>query len=136
MSKPKDDPVIRRALIFLAIVFVIIGLEGLLLPEAQMSPVEISLNSPSAHAEIRAAYGGCFLAFAALFIQGIRNPGVRPTILMVTSILLGVFSAARVLSWFVDGAPNNFSHLMHHLETTGFILSAYLWRRSQQGKTP
>jgi hypothetical protein len=55
---------------------------------------------------------------------------------MVSTLLPGLFAAARVLSWFVDGAPNNFSHFMHHLETTGFVLSAYLWRRVRQAPDP
>jgi hypothetical protein len=55
VTHPPDDPITRRALGFLAMVFVVIGLEGLLMPELQMSPVGISLDSPSATAEIRAA---------------------------------------------------------------------------------
>jgi hypothetical protein len=130
MTHPSNDPVTRRALGFLATVFIIVGFEGLLMPELQMRPVGIVLDSPSAIAEIRAAYGGCFLALAALCVQGVRKPALQDTVLMITTLLLGIFSAARLLSWFVDGAPNSFSYLMHHLEITGFVLSSILWRRA------
>ena len=131
-SAPSGDRLSSRALGLAAVIFAGIGLEALFAPDLLLGPVELPIPSISAYAELRAAYAGTFGALAVLFFQGARKPHLRGTALMVITVLLGVFSGARVFSWFVDGTPNAFSHLMHGLETAGFVLSAWLWRRQSR----
>ena len=129
-TQTHDDRFARWALYLAATIFVVVGIEGLLAPDWLMGPVELSLAAPSAYAEIRAAYAGAFLAMAVLSIEGARKVHIRSTALMVNTVLFGVFAATRVLSWFLDGTPNGFSFVMHGLESIGFLVSGWLWRRS------
>jgi len=129
-SEQDHDRLSRWGLYLLAVVFAAFGIEGLFLTDLLLEPVELTLTSPSAYADVRAVYGGCFLALALLFVQGARKSHIRPTALMVSTLLLGVFVGARALSWVIDGPSNGFSQLMHGLEAVGFVLSGWLWRRS------
>ena len=54
------DRFARVVLWILAVAFLVVALEGLLVPDFLMDPVEVGLDSPSAYSEIRAGYSGCF----------------------------------------------------------------------------
>ena len=64
-------PMAERAatvgLTLLAVIFPLVAVQALFLPDTLVTPVGISLTEASAYAEVRAAYGGCFLALAMIF---------------------------------------------------------------------
>jgi uncharacterized membrane protein len=57
---------------------------------------------------------------------GARDPVIRPTALLVATVVLGVFAVARVYTRVVDGRPNKFSVAMQILESVGFVLALAL----------
>jgi hypothetical protein len=112
----------------LAVAFFVVALEGLLLPDFLMDPVEVGLDSPSAYSEIRAGYSGCFGGLAAAFYAGARFKSWRRPALGLASIVLGLFVVGRLVSLGVEGPPNLFSWCVLGLEALGFGSCALLWR--------
>ncbi|MDP6932542.1 MAG: DUF4345 domain-containing protein [Myxococcota bacterium] len=117
------------ALGILAVSFAAVALQGLLVPGFLLAPVELGLETASAHAEIRAGYGGCFGGLAAAFWAGARTRAWRRPGLGLAAVVLGLFVSGRLVSLGVEGAPNPFSWAVWGLEALGFGICAWLWRR-------
>ena len=122
----------RVYLTLLAGIFGVLSVVGLVAPEVLLASVELPIPSPSAGAELRAVYFGGFLGFATIFGQGARDPALTPLATRTAALLLGCFSAARLLSLVLDGSPNAFSTAMHMLETGGFLMALSLWWRGRR----
>ena len=122
----------RAALLLVTIIFTIVSIQGFFFPEHLFQSVEITLESASGLAEIRAAYGGAFGALAFLTFRGARNEGHRLIAIQVVAIVLGGCTVGRGLSLALDGVPNSLSLIMHGVETLGFLISAsFLVSRSR-----
>jgi len=117
-------------LALMALVFLLVAVQALVAPGVLLAPVEIGLHTASAHAEIRAGYGGCFGGLAVAFVAGARAPVWRRPALALGAVVLGLFVAGRLLSLGVDGPPNPYSWAMLGLEAVGFVSCAVLWRGS------
>ncbi len=114
----------------LAGIFTLVAVMGFAVPVQFTRPNRLEPDNPSALAEVRAAYGGLFGGLAVLFALGARDASIRPTALLIATVVLGVFAVARVVSRAVDGKPNGFSLTMHVVETTGFVLALVLLLQS------
>jgi len=93
--------------------------------------MEIGLETPSARAELRAAYGGLFGGAAAAFAVGARRPALRQPVTAFAAIVLGVFSFGRLLSLAVDGPANTMAQAMQALEGAGFVAALGFWWRGR-----
>ncbi len=111
-------------------VFVVVSALAITAPTMLAGGMEISLDTPSALAEIRAGYGGLFAGLAALFLMGAAHARHRSLALGVAALVLGIFASARVLSLVLDGTPNTVAFANQSAETIGFVLAFALWRRS------
>ena len=113
------------------VVFLIVALQGFLVPRLFMAPVEIELTNASALAEVRAGYGGCFGALACVFFLGARCESWRRSSLGVGGVVLSVFVMGRLLSLAVDGMPNLFSLGILAAEATGATACVWQWRKKR-----
>jgi hypothetical protein len=102
-------------------------------PNVVLADVEMELTTPSAFAEVRAAYGGGFLGYGFLCFSALRRPELRVFCLGICTLALGGFAGLRLASFFIDGPPNPHSMMMQGLETLGFLVSAAIWQRSRKG---
>ena len=118
----------------LALVFWITAFLFATVPDLVLADVEITLDTPSAFAEVRAAYGGSFLGYGLLCFHAARRPTLRGPCLGLCTLVLGAFAALRLLSFLVDGAPNPHSMFMHGLESLGFLISLSVWIRFRRGE--
>ncbi len=122
------DRLAIHALRFLGATFLVISALCLVDPRVLLSGMEISLETPSALAEARAGYCGAFAGLALVFLRGASDDAVRSLALGVATVVLGLFTAARVLGLAIDGTPNDLAMVNHALEGVGFLLAGWLWR--------
>ena len=129
------DVFCRLYLTMMGLIFACVGLLGLCAPHLLFEPLGLVTLGVSAKAELRAAYGGTFLASSSAAFLALRQPSYAQLVLTLFATTLGVFSAARAVSLLIDGRPNVFSIVMHVLESFGFILTLIALQRIV-GATP
>ena len=83
----------------------VIGGLHLVAPQMMMNTPMIDLTSTNHFHIIRAAYGGAYLAIAALFLMGLLNHGLRRFSLLAVAVLFSGFAMGRLVSLAVDGLP-------------------------------
>lgn len=113
----------RFLLTILGVIFGAVGLMGFCAMPLLFDPVELTVTTVSAKAEMRAAYGGTFFAMAFGAFRSLKRPEISELVLSLFAVALGTFSIARVVSLVLDGVPNTFSTVMHCLEFSGFVLT-------------
>ena len=121
------DRLAVHALRLLAGIFLAVSLLCLGDPRILLDGMEIGLDSPSALAEARAAYCGLFGALATLSLAGAQRATHRRLAIGTAALVLGLFTAARILSFVVDGRPNNWALANQAAEAIGFVLATWLW---------
>ena len=123
----------------LAAVFAAVAAVGFFLPHVLFDPIGVPLDSAAAAAEIRAGYGGLFGAVSYVCAMGALRPPRRTQALTVAVIALGGFTVGRLLSWGLDGAPENPIAVANLIaEGVGFTVAALLLfarRRRAHGPT-
>lgn len=90
----------------LALAFCKTGIEALLNPQAVLANVGIELTTAAALSSMRAVYGGMHLVFGLFCAWGIFKNQSQAFILVI--LYSAGFIVGRVVSWSVDGAPNEF----------------------------
>ena len=113
----------RFLLTVLGVLFGVVGLMGFCAMPLLFDPVELTVTTVSAKAEMRAAYGGTFFAMSFGAFRALKHLESAELMLSLFAVALGTFSVARVVSLVLDGVPNTFSIVMHCFEFTGFILT-------------
>ena len=98
-SEQDHDRLSRWGLYLLAVVFAAFGIEGLFLTDLLLEPVELTLTSPSAYADVRAVYGGCFLALALLLLTATAQGflGIATLLLHVPVVLAAAHQGVALL---------------------------------------
>jgi hypothetical protein len=94
------------AIFLVAVLFLGMGLYGLVSPEALIRPFGITLSSAAARTEVRAVYGGFGIAIAAvLTLCGLDVGGIRTG--AVTAIAAALFGMAggRAVSRLIEPMP-------------------------------
>jgi hypothetical protein len=117
----------RITQVFLALMglaFCKAGLEALLTPQAVLLNVGIDLTNPSALSSMRAVYGGMHLVFGLFCFWGIFKTLREP--LMLVILYTTGFIVGRVISWNIDGTPNDFVITWLATETFSLIVSIVL----------
>ena len=123
-------------LMAMSLIFGVLCGVALVAPQTLLGSVELVITTPSAFAELRAAYFGCFVGLAALFLAGARRAECRQLAVGVAALVLCGFVVGRFLSLVVDGPPNAFSTAMHALEGAGGLIGAMLWWRGRSAGLP
>ena len=111
--------------------FIVSGI-CLVAPTVLLGGMEIGLETPSALAEVRAAYGGSFGGLGALFWLGAQRPAQRVLSLGIAALVFGLFTAARLLSLALDGTPSTLAVANHVVEAVAFVLAFALWRAASR----
>lgn len=101
-----------------------VGWTGLTDPAGLMQPLGIPLEGPSAHNEIRAAYGGMHLGLGLFLVVGALRPALRQVGLWVNACIMGGLVAGRLASFAVDGPASGFVLVLLAVEALGAIASA------------
>jgi len=100
-----------------------VGWTGLTDPAGLMRPLGISLDVPSAHNEVRAAYGGMHAALGLFLVVAAARPALRSTGLWVNACIMGGLVAGRLASLVVDGPAGGFVLLLLAVEALAAIAS-------------
>ena len=113
-----------------AVMFVALGLNGLLNPVGHLAPYGLELATPGWLGAVRANYGGMHLGIGLLFALGAVRAEWQRTGLAVLLAFLGGLAVGRTLSVFVDGTPPVFAIAFIAIEWVGAVLAmALLLRR-------
>lgn len=112
-----------------ALLFVALGINGLINPVGHLAPYGVALATPAWLGEVRANYGGMHLGIGLLFALGAARPDWQRTGLAVLLVFLGGLAAGRTLSVFVDGTPPGFAFAFVAVEWIGAALALLLLRR-------
>lgn len=106
----------RGYLAFCAIAFLVIAVALLFWPAEILKSVDLTFETPTAFADIRADYGGCILG-VGLFLCWCtwKKPLVRTGLLCSGLTLLG-YASGRILSLFVDGMPKRITFMLIGVE--------------------
>lgn len=119
----------------MGLAFCKVGIEALLTPQAVLQNVGIVLENPSAFSSMRAVYGGMHFTFGVFCFWGIfKNLKSPLTLLMLytTGFVIG-----RIVSVWMDGAPNEFVNTWLLTEFFSLIISAtlYYFLQKQESET-
>jgi ABC-type uncharacterized transport system permease subunit len=124
----------RTACMMLALaggVFTVIGLSHLSVPQTMLSFHGLMLTSISAYSDVRAGYGGLYVALGVVFLGGAVRPGMRELALLMLAAVTGGLAGGRLLSLVVDGAPTWSAWLLLAVELAAAVSVASLLRRRQ-----
>ena len=82
-----------------------VGLVYLIAPQVMAASNGMELRTINDWHAMRAAYGGVFVAFGALFGAGAFSTAFRRPALIAAAVFMGGFALGRIASILVDGAP-------------------------------
>lgn len=112
-----------------ALLFIALGINGLLNPVGHLAPYGLELATPGWLGEVRANYGGMHLGIGLLFALGAARTDWQRTGLAVLLVFMGGLAVGRTLSVFVDGTPPGFAIAFIAIEWFGAALALLLLRR-------
>jgi len=127
----------RTASMMLALaggVFTIIGLSHLSVPDAMLSAHGLQLTSVSAYSDVRAGYGGLYVALGIVFLAGVARPGMRGLALLMLAAVTSGLAGGRLLSLIVDGAPTWTAFILLAIEAVAAVSVVSLLRRRPQAR--
>lgn len=113
-----------------ALLFIALGVNGLVNPLGHLAPYGLELQAPGWLGEIRANYGGMHLGIGLLLALGAVRADWQRAGLAVLLVFLGGLAVGRTVSVFVDGVPPNFALVFIAIEWVGALLALWLLRRS------
>ena len=128
---------IKGLLWFNGLAFLAFGIACLFSPEFPAGLSGLELSSADAPIEIRAQYGGIFLAIAGFALYGaIKDSMATPALLMLLLVYAGLASG-RLLGLMLDPGPaGNYTYSALAFEVVFSIILLAVLIRSQAGETP
>ena len=93
----------RVVLVVVGLMWVWVGLMGLLRPKTVADLVELGMSTPMAKLEIRTFYGALSLAIGWLHLRSAWGPRWWPAGLYGSAFLMGALAAGRLFSMALDG---------------------------------
>lgn len=120
------DRIVPVALALSGIAMLYVGWTGLTAPASLMDPLGIPLAGPSAHNEIRAAYGGMHVGIGLFLLATALRPALHGVGLWANLCIMGGLVAGRAASLVVDGAPGGFVFGLLSVEALAATASAAL----------
>jgi len=95
----------RLALLLAGIEIGVVGAIYLFAPRFMVESNGMKIITVSDFHSVRAAYGGAFVGFAALFLYGALREHIRHAALVSLAVLMTAFACGRIFSLLVDGIP-------------------------------
>lgn len=126
MSRLDPQRLTPVLLVICGAVLTIIGWHGLTAPGDLMAPLDIPLVGPTAHSEIRAAYGGMHVGMGLFLLATALRPALREVGLWASLCIMGGLVVGRLASVVVDGIPAGFALGLLAAEATAAIAAAAL----------
>lgn len=126
MSPTFQTRFVTGFLVVSALFCTLTGYSGLAAPVRFAQPLGYVLAGFDGRNEVRAQYGGFFLALAVAVIFALAGKIPRQAALISNAVLFGGLIAGRVLSLVVDGGIHEYGHfirLLFLIDATGFTLS-------------
>lgn len=115
---------------FSAIVFALIGIFFLALPERAASSIGLEMTNATARTDVRATYGGMVLGLALLFGWAALAPGRIEAGLWSLLLVYGGLALGRVVAIGSGERPGSMMWSFLAIEVAVALLSAFaLWRR-------
>ena len=105
------------------ITFLGLGIALMSWPERILSSVEVSFESPTAFADIRADYGGCILGIGIFLGWCAQNQERVKTGLLCTGLTFSGYVCGRLLSLLIDGMPKRIIFILIAIELLGAIVA-------------
>ena len=120
--------IVARGYLWLsAILFVGLGIALLFWPTEILKGVEITFETPTAFADIRADYGGCILGVGVFLIWcALQRRSVRAGLLCVGLVYSG-YVTGRLLSLMIDGTPKQIIFILIAIEVVGALVAFALY---------
>jgi hypothetical protein len=119
-------------LVSFGLVAAAIGLRAILAPEALGAGLGYGIPGPNALNEVRAQYGGFFLAIALTCVLALWGVVSRQTGLVLLAVTFGGILFGRLVSAGIDGGFSAYSptiRMLFVVDAVGLVASAYaLWQ--------
>jgi len=104
-------------------------------PERILASVEISFETPTAFADIRADYGGCIFGLG-LFLGWCAMQRDRVTMgLLCSGLTFCGYASGRLLSLAIDGMPKRIIFILIGVEVAGAVVAFGLIPFAKSGET-
>ncbi|MBY0279776.1 DUF4345 domain-containing protein [Candidatus Binatia bacterium] len=126
MSRLDPQRLTPVLLVICGLVLTIIGWHGLTTPGELMAPLDITLVGPTAHSEIRAAYGGMHVGMGLFLLVCALRPALQVVGLWADLCIMGGLLLGRLVSVVVDGIPAGFALALLAAEATAAMAAAAL----------
>lgn len=113
-------------LVISALFSILTGYSGLAAPVRFGQPLGYVLAGVDGRNEVRAQYGGFFLAIAVAVILALAGKVPRQAALILNAVLFGGLIAGRVLSLVIDGGMHEYGRyiqILFLIDAIGFSLS-------------
>jgi hypothetical protein len=95
----------------------------------------LTVTGPDGYNEIRAQYGGFFLAAACMCIAALASRVLRPSVFVLLSVTFGGLLAGRLASLVINGGLTGFGptiRALYIIDAIGFALSIIAIRVDQE----
>jgi hypothetical protein len=95
----------------------------------------LTVTGPDGYNEIRAQYGGFFLAAAGMCIAALASRVLRPSVFVLLSVTFGGLLAGRLASLVINGGLTGFGptiRALYIIDAIGFALSIIAIRVDQE----
>lgn len=125
---PKNaiDKASRAFLAFNAMIFIGLGVRGLLEPAAHMAGFGLTDPGLMLLGEIRANYGGMHIGMGLMFMIGAWLPRWRPAAMLALLLFCAGLVFGRLVSWSADGRPSDFVMQLLIIEILACLIAAGL----------
>jgi hypothetical protein len=126
MSSKFQARFVTTFLVISALFSTLTGYSGLAAPVRFSQLLGYMLTGFDGRNEVRAQYGGFFLAIAAAVILALAGKVPRQAALILNAVLFGGLIAGRVLSLVIDGGMHEYGRyiqILFLIDATGFSLS-------------
>lgn len=94
---------VKTLLLVMAVLHVLFGVYGLYQPSQMAQIAELEAPTPAARGEIRAVYGGLFIAFGLILLRGALGGPIAAAWVRAVSLAYAGLFVGRVVSVAVDG---------------------------------
>ncbi len=131
----KKETILAKALLwFNGLAFLAFGVVSLLSPEFPAGLSGIELKGADAPIEVRAQYGGIFLAIAMFAIYGALKEAIEQQAILMLLLVYGGLAGGRLLGLFLDPGPaGNYTYSALTFEVVfTIILGFWLFRSSRE----
>ncbi|MDX1497567.1 MAG: DUF4345 domain-containing protein [Salinisphaeraceae bacterium] len=119
-------------LFFTGLVFIGVGIFGVMSPEALLAPVALKIENLSSMNQMRASAGGVPLLTGLFMCYAAFRKSLKIPALWLVTILLGGLTLGRIISMVVDGMPPSVNLWFMAAEVFGLVQAVFWLRVAQE----